>query len=79
MAVAPASAARRASSGRMTPFTMNGPSHCPRSQPMSAHDGGGVCIHSPYAPKKDGGDSPRALMFGTVSSGSLPWRSQLST
>ena len=47
MAVAPMSTARRASSTRMTPFSMKGPPHSSRSQRSSSHDGGGVIIHSP--------------------------------
>jgi hypothetical protein len=47
IAVTPASAARLASSTRMTPFNMNGPSHWLTNQAMSSQLGGGVCIHSP--------------------------------
>ena len=46
IAEAPASTARRASSGRVMPLTMNGPPHCSRSQAMSSQRGSGVCIHS---------------------------------
>ena len=46
IAVTPASTARRASSGRQTPFSMKGPSHCSRSQAMSSQRAGGVVIHS---------------------------------
>ncbi len=47
MAVAPMSTARRASSTRMRPFSMNGPPHSSRSHCRSLHDAGGVVIHSP--------------------------------
>ncbi len=50
MAVTPASTARRASSMRQTPLSMNGIPliwvHCSRIQATSSHDGGGVVIHS---------------------------------
>jgi len=42
IAVAPMSTARRASSERITPFTMNGPPHSDRSHATSGHDGGGT-------------------------------------
>ena len=70
IALTPASTARRASSARITPLSRNGPSHCARSQATSSHDGGGVCIHWPYAPKNVGASSPGATMFGTLRSGS---------
>src|SRR5260370_2795046 len=79
MAVAPMPAARRASSGRMTPLTMHGPPHCPRTQPIFAHDGCGVSIHFPYAAKNAGDGSPGPAMFGTVRSGRPPSRSHAST
>ena len=50
IAVTPASTARRASSTRHTPLSMNGPpsscAHCSRIHATSSHDGGGVVIHS---------------------------------
>jgi DNA-binding CsgD family transcriptional regulator len=45
IAVAPAPTARRASSGRMTPLTMKGPSHRSRNQAMSSQAGGGTVVH----------------------------------
>ena len=47
MVLYPASTARSASETRMMPLSMNGPSHCSRSQRRSSHDGGGVPIHWP--------------------------------
>ena len=47
MADTPASTARRASSARETPFTMNGPSHWARSHLTSSQVGGGVIIQVP--------------------------------
>ena len=47
MASTPMSTARLASSTRVTPLSMNGPSHWSRSQATSSHDGGGVAIHLP--------------------------------
>ena len=79
IAVAPMSTARRASSGRMIPLTMNGAPHCSRSQAMSSQVGGGVCIHSPYTPKNVGAGSPGAAMLGTVRSGRPPWNSHSRT
>ena len=73
-AVAPASAAARASSGCVTPLTMNGPSHCSRSQAMSDQVGGGVCIHSTYAEKKVGAACPGSARFGQVKAGTPPLR-----
>ncbi len=46
IAVTPASTARRASSTRVMPLSMNGPPHCSRSQATSSQVGSGVCIHS---------------------------------
>jgi hypothetical protein len=51
MAWAPASRARRASSMRQTPLSMNGLppliwAHCSRIHATSSQDGGGVVIHS---------------------------------
>jgi hypothetical protein len=50
IAVTPASTARRASSIRQTPLSMNGMPlialYCSRIQARSSHDGGGVVIHS---------------------------------
>jgi len=46
IAVAPASTARRASSGRMTPLTRNGPPQRARSQAMSAQVGGGTAVQA---------------------------------
>ena len=43
----PASTARLASSIRVTPLSMNAPSHCSRSQATSSQLGGGVCIQAP--------------------------------
>src|SRR6202012_799502 len=47
IALTPDCTARRASSTRVTPLSMNGPSHSLRSQATSSQDGGGVCIHCP--------------------------------
>jgi hypothetical protein len=47
IAVTPASTARRASSTRMTPLSMNGPPQSSRSQATSSHEGIGDCIHWP--------------------------------
>jgi hypothetical protein len=46
MAVAPASTARRASSGRMMPLTRNSPPHLSASQAMSSQAGGGTVSQS---------------------------------
>ena len=73
IAVTPASTARSASSTRITPLSMNGPSHCSRSQRTSSHVGISENIHSPYAPKNVGASSPGlAAMFGTFRSGGPP-------
>jgi hypothetical protein len=72
IAVAPASAARFASSMRVMPLTMNGPPHCPASQRTSSQAGSGEAAHCRYAPKNVGAGSPRPVMFGTVRSGTLP-------
>ena len=75
--MAPASTARRASSARLMPLTMNGPSHCERSQATSSHVGGGVPIHTPYASKNPGtGSSFDTGKFGTPSCGIEPDLSQ---
>src|SRR5579871_3843928 len=47
IAETPASTARLASSTRVMPLTMNGPSHCERSQATSSQVAGAVCIHCP--------------------------------
>jgi hypothetical protein len=47
IALKPASTARLASSTRITPLSMNGPSYVRRSQRRSSQLGGGVIIHSP--------------------------------
>ncbi len=47
IAVAPMSAARRASSGRVIPLIMNGPAHCRRSQARSSQVAGAEVIHWP--------------------------------
>ena len=70
----PASTARRASSGRVMPLTMNGPAHCSRSQAMSSQRASGACIHWKYAAKKPGTSSPGRATFGTPRSGIFPVR-----
>jgi hypothetical protein len=47
IAVAPASTARRASSGRVMPLIMNGPPHCSRSGQILPQVGGADPIHWP--------------------------------
>jgi hypothetical protein len=45
IAETPASTVRFASSIRVTPMSMNGLSHCDRSQATSSKDGGADCCH----------------------------------
>ncbi|SKS20389.1 Uncharacterised protein [Mycobacteroides abscessus subsp. abscessus] len=47
IAETPQSTARLASSMRITPLSMNGPSHCSRIQRTSSQVGAGVPIHCP--------------------------------
>ena|ERR1700722_11257103 len=78
MALAPTWTAMRASSTRMIPFTMKGPSHCSRNHWTSRHVGGGVCRHRPPASAKLRGGSPGPWRLDTgrvVSWGTLRWRS----
>ena len=74
IAVTPASTARSASSTRITPLSMNGPSHCSRSQRTSSHVGISENIHSPYAPKNVGASSPGA---GPSRPAPPDWRARL--
>ena len=79
IAVTPASTARLASSMRVTPFSMNGPPHCSRSQATSSHVGGGVYIHSPYAPKNVGGGRRRRREVRRGEVGHPPGRGKSSS
>ncbi|GAA2882287.1 hypothetical protein GCM10020220_085740 [Nonomuraea rubra] len=72
IAVAPAATARRASSSRLMPLTMNGPPHRSRIHSTSSQVGGGVCIHLPYVPKNVGAGCPAGTTLGTVRSGRRP-------
>ena len=74
IASTPAATARLASSTRVMPLSSSGPSHSARSHSTSSHCGGGVAIHSPYAPKNVGTGWPGSAMFGTVRSGTRPVR-----
>ena len=69
MAETPASTARRASSTRITPLSMNGPSHCSRSQRRSSQLGGGVTSIRRRRRRTCGAARRGRATLGTVRSG----------